>query len=106
VELGSSLTGDQLPWRWLSITSMACSLLLSLSIPFWVRLLKTKMRLAGDFRGCRHIVNLTGVFGGFTSIREARWLTPSQFEQTLSAIPGSLSVYQWLPIWVHDPLQR
>src|SRR5207249_7114166 len=45
------------------------------------------------------------VFSG-QIISEARWLTPAQFEQTLSAIPGSLSVYQWLPIWVHEPLPK
>jgi hypothetical protein len=37
-------------------------------------------------------------------VREASWLTRAPFEQTLSAIPGSPSVYQWLPIWVHEPL--
>jgi hypothetical protein len=39
-------------------------------------------------------------------VREARWLTPAQFEQTLSAIPGSTSVYQWLPVWVHEPFPK
>jgi len=98
------LQETQLPWRWLSITSMACSLLLSLSIPFWVRLLKTKMRSVVIFALGTIAISLA--FSAGHIIREARWLTPSQFEQTLSAIPGSLSVYQWLPIWVHDPLPK
>jgi hypothetical protein len=34
-------------------------------------------------------------------IREARWLTPVQFEQVLSSIPGTMSVYQWMPVWAH-----
>jgi len=37
-------------------------------------------------------------------IREARWLTPSQFEQTLSDIRGSASIPFWLPVWAHGPL--
>ena len=39
-------------------------------------------------------------------IREARWLKPAQFQQTLNVIPGSLSVYQWLPVWVHEPFPQ
>jgi hypothetical protein len=81
---------------------MACSLLLALSIPFWIRLAKTRRRplvmlAAGTMA-------MSFAFTAAHIIREARWLTPAQFEQTLNSIPGSASVYQWLPVWVHGPL--
>lgn len=96
------LQQTQFPWRWLSITSMACSLLLALSVPFWIRLAKTRRRplvmlAAGTMA-------MSFAFTAAHIIREARWLTPAQFEQTLNSIPGSASVYQWLPVWVHGPL--
>jgi len=39
-------------------------------------------------------------------IRDARWLTPAQFDQTLTSIPGSEGINHWLPIWVHEPLPQ
>jgi hypothetical protein len=98
------LQETQLPWRWLSITSMACSVLIGLSIPFWIRLVGTRMRplamLAVGTIAIGFAFSLSHV------IREARWLKPAQFQQTLNVIPGSLSVYQWLPVWVHEPFPQ
>jgi len=37
-------------------------------------------------------------------VREATWLSPAEFEQTISNIPGSAGVTQWLPVWAHEPL--
>src|SRR5713226_5984426 len=95
------LQETQFPWRWLSITSMVCPILLALAIPFWARLANGKKRpLVMIALGT---VAISLAFSAGHIVREARWLTPAQFEQTLSSIPGSPSVYQWLPVWVHDP---
>ena len=98
------LQETQFPWRWLSITSMVCPILLALAIPFWIRLAKGKRRpLVIIALGT---IAISFAFSAGHIVREARWLTPAQFEQTLSSIPGSPSVYQWLPVWVHDPLPK
>ncbi|HSP63748.1 MAG TPA: 6-pyruvoyl-tetrahydropterin synthase-related protein [Pyrinomonadaceae bacterium] len=96
------LQETQFPWRWLSITSMVCAILLAMAIPFWVRLANGKKRpLVMIALGT---VAISLAFSAGHIVREARWLTPAQFEQTLSSIPGSPGVYQWLPVWAHDPL--
>jgi hypothetical protein len=95
------LQETQFPWRWLSITSMVCPILLALAIPFWARLANGKKRpLVLIALGT---VAASLAFSAGHIVREARWLTPAQFEQTLSSIPGSLGVYQWLPVWAKDP---
>jgi 6-pyruvoyl-tetrahydropterin synthase related domain len=96
------LQETQFPWRWLSITSMVCPILLALTIPFWARVANGKKRpLAMIALGT---VAISLAFSAGHIVREARWLTPAQFEQTLSSIPGSPGVYTWLPVWAHDPL--
>lgn len=98
------LQETQFPWRWLSITTMASALLLALSVPFWKRIAETRKRPIVMLAAGTFAISLA--FSGAHIIREARWLTPSQFEQTLTAIPGSPSVYQWLPVWTRDPLPQ
>ena len=79
-------------------------ILLALAIPFWTRLAKGKRRpLVIIALGT---IAISFAFSAGHIVREARWLTPAQFEQMLSSIPGSPSVYQWLPVWVHDPLPK
>ena len=48
---------------------------------------------------------LAFAFSASHIIREAYWLTPSQFAQQLNQIPGSQGVSQWWPAWVREPLQ-
>ena len=98
------LQAIQFPWRWLAITSMASTMLLTLSIPSWARLAKTAKRPLAILAVGTFAVSLT--FSIRHIIHDARWLTPSQFEQTLGSIPGSEGVNHWLPIWVHEPLPR
>ncbi len=96
------LQETQFPWRWLAITSMVCPILLALTIPFWARLANGKKRPFVMI--ALGTMAISFAFSAGHIVREARWLTPAQFEQTLSSIPGSPSVYTWLPVWVHDPL--
>lgn len=96
------LQETQFPWRWLSITSMVCAILLAMAIPFWTRLARGKKRPLVMLAAGTAAISLAFSLGHI--VREAHWLTPAQFEQTLSEIPGSQGVYQWLPVWVHEPL--
>jgi len=98
------LRQTQFPWRWFAIMSMVCPLLLAMAIPFWKKLLGGKGRplaiLAAGTAAVAFAFSVSHI------IREAYWLTPHQFEQRLSEIPGSQSVSQWLPVWVHEPIQK
>ena len=98
------LQETQLPWRWLAITSMACAVLIGLSIPFWMRVARSRTRPLAMF--ALGTIAIALAFSASHIVREARWLAPAQFERTLNAIPGSLSVYQWLPVWVHEPFPQ
>lgn len=96
------LQETQFPWRWFAITSLVCPLLLAFSIPFWARLMNTRKRPLVILAGGTIAISLAFSVGHV--IREARWLTPAQFEQTLNGIRGSRSVYQWLPVWTGENL--
>lgn len=96
------LQQTQFPWRWLSLTSMIFAVLLGLAIPCWKRFSRRAQRPIMILAAGTMLVSLS--FSVFHIIREATWLTPTEFQQTLNAIPGSQGVTQWLPVWVHDPL--
>lgn len=97
------LQQTQFPWRWFAIMAMVCPLLLAMAIPFWKGLLGGKRRPLAILAAGTVAVGFA--FSVSHIIREAYWLTPHQFEQRLSEIPGSQSVSQWLPVWVHQPIQ-
>jgi hypothetical protein len=98
------LQQTQFPWRWFAITSMVCPLLLAMAIPFWKKMLVGKRRPLAILAAGTAAVAFS--FAVSHIIREAYWLTPQQFEDRLSEIPGSQSVSQWLPVWVHEPIQK
>ena len=93
------LQETQFPWRWFVITSLAGPLLLALAVPFWISFINTRKRPLFIFACGTIAISLAFSMGQI--IREARWLTPAQFEQLLSSIPGTMSVYQWMPVWAH-----
>lgn len=101
-KLAHPLQQTQFPWRWLSITSIVCSLLLATAIPLWTRFAKGPKRPI--FVIALGTVAMSFAFSAFHIVREATWLSPAEFEQTVSDIPGSAGVTQWLPVWVHEPL--
>lgn len=95
------LQQTQFPWRWFAIISLICPILLAMAIPYW------RQMSTGRHRSLVLLAAGTAAIGfAFSAshiIREAYWLTPQQFENTIAAIPGSPSVSQWLPVWVHEP---
>jgi hypothetical protein len=92
----------QFPWRWLSITSMAGSLLLAASIPSW------RERIS-HWRPRDLAVVLVFVLSlGFTFnevIRESEYLPRDRFQPLLHEIRGAVSFKDWLPIWASELLQ-
>ena len=91
------LQQTQFPWRWLAIFSMLASIVTAAAIQFWIAQRKQLNR---------SIVLVTGgclaISVAFTLshvVREAIYLPPSQFENTISRISGSESVNYWIPIW-------
>jgi len=98
------LQETQFPWRWFAITSMVASLLLAQSLPFWTRLAKTTKRPIVMLALGTMVISFA--FSISHIIREARWLTPPQFEQRLSDLRGSQSIHFWLPVWAHEPLAK
>lgn len=97
------LQQTQFPWRWLTLTSIVCPVILAAAIPFWTRIATGRKRAFAMIAAGTAVLAFS--FAASHIIREAYWLTPHQFEQQLSEIPGSQSVSQWLPAWVHDPVQ-
>jgi len=91
----------QFPWRWFSITSMVASLLLALALPFWTLLAKTTKRPIVMLAVSTIVISFAFSIGHI--IREARWLTPAQFEQSLSDLRGSQSIHFWFPVWAREP---
>jgi hypothetical protein len=97
------LQQTQFPWRWLSLTSIVCSVMVAAAIPFWKKMANGGKRPLAMIAAGSAVLAFT--FSAAHIIREAYWLTPNQFEQQLSAIPGSQGVSQWWPAWVHEPVQ-
>ncbi|MGH9970737.1 MAG: 6-pyruvoyl-tetrahydropterin synthase-related protein [Pyrinomonadaceae bacterium] len=97
----SPLQHVQFPWRWLAITSLAGSLALASAIPLWSTIIRGKMRPLALLAAGTILVSVA--FSLSHTVREARYLDPTQFETTRSEIPGSLSVSQWWPVWVNEP---
>jgi uncharacterized membrane protein (UPF0136 family) len=95
------LQQTQFPWRWFAIMSLVCPLLLATALPYWRRMFSGKRRSLVFLAAGTAAIAFA--FSASHIIREAYWLTPQQFENTLTDIPGSPSVSQWLPIWVHEP---
>lgn len=96
------LQQTQFPWRWFAITSMVCPVLMSMTLPFWKRLAHTGKRPIVLI--ALGTIALSLAFSFSHIVREAQWLTPTEFAQTLNSIPGSQGISQWLPAWVHEPL--
>jgi hypothetical protein len=98
------LQQTQFPWRWLSITSIICPILLVMAFPSWTRLAKGKRRpLVVIALGT---IAISFAFSVSHIVREARWLAPAELQQTLNTIPGTPGVTQWLPVWAHEPLPQ
>ena len=98
------LQETQFPWRWFAILSLAGSMLLALAIPFWTRLMMTRKRSWAIF--ALGTVAISLAFSVSHIIREARWLSATEFEQTVGNLRDSQSIKFWLPAWAHEALPK
>jgi uncharacterized membrane protein len=95
-----SLQETQFPWRWLTITSAAISILVTLSLPELVNISRTRLRpLSFALAG---VMAIALSFTVFQVIRGALFKDRSSFNQTVSSLRGSPTNKDFLPIWVSD----
>ena len=91
------LQETQFPWRWLVLFSMGASLLAALALPLLTEVTNRIVRIA--------VIGAMAISIAFTAshiVREAQYLSPQRFENTLSEIPGTPSVNYWFPIWARS----
>lgn len=90
----------QFPWRWLSITSLAGSILLAASLSKWAKILRRGLRPV-------HLVPLLGVvlslfFVATQVVWDSEYLQRHEFEERMSSIRASASFKDWMPSWASE----
>ncbi len=98
------LQATQFPWRWLALTSMAAPVVFAMAIPFWTRLWKTNKRPFVLI--ALGTIAMSLAFSAAHIIREGEYFNRNGLEKRLAAIPGSMGVSQWWPIWVKEPIKE
>ncbi|MDQ3819455.1 MAG: 6-pyruvoyl-tetrahydropterin synthase-related protein [Acidobacteriota bacterium] len=93
----------QFPWRWLALFSMAGSVAAAATIHFWIKRARGRTRPFALLVAGGVLVSITLTFSQI--VNEARYLSPKQFNETLSIIPGSPSIDYWLTVWAVEPLR-
>lgn len=94
------LQETQFPWRWLILVSMGASILAGMSLPLLNGLVSQLDRLKRIA-----IFGAMAISIAFTLshiVREAQYLTPQKFENTLTDVRGTNSVNYWIPIWARS----
>ena len=95
-----ALQETQFPWRWLTITSAALSILVTLSLPELVRIGRTRLRpLSFALLG---VTAIALSFTVFQVIRGAIFKNRSTFNQMVASLQGSETNKDFLPVWVSD----
>ncbi|HWT01666.1 MAG TPA: 6-pyruvoyl-tetrahydropterin synthase-related protein [Pyrinomonadaceae bacterium] len=94
----------QFPWRWLAIVSMAGSVVAASTFHFWTEKAHGRGRPLALLVAGGVVVSLTLTFSHV--VREARYLSPEQFETTLRSIPGTPNVEYWATVWAVQPLRE
>ncbi|MGB9178849.1 MAG: 6-pyruvoyl-tetrahydropterin synthase-related protein [Pyrinomonadaceae bacterium] len=90
----------QFPWRWLTVTSMAGSVALAASIPYWIEKARSKYRPLALIAAGSVLITLT--FTLSQPLRDAKYFTRTEFQAFLQTIPGSAALAYWLPVWASD----
>lgn len=91
------LQETQFPWRWLILFSMGASLLATAALPLLAQVANRAKRIA--------LFGAMAIAIAFTAshvVREAQYLSPQRFENTLTDLRGTESVNYWVPIWARS----
>jgi hypothetical protein len=94
------LSEIQFPWRWLAITSLAGSLLLAISLSYWLASLRTNLqprKLAIIF-----VFALSIYYIGSMILNGGVYLDRPAFEAMLQDLPGASSFKDWTPVAAAD----
>ena len=94
------LQETQFPWRWLVVVSMGASILAAAALPLITD-------VGGKFDRVKRmaILGVMAISIAFTLshiVREAQYLSPQKFENTLTEVRGTSSVNYWFPIWARS----
>ena len=94
----------QFPWRWLALFTLFGSIVTASALHLWQSMQTDASRIGRLLVfGC---VAIAVAFGLSHIVRESQFLSPTQFETTLSAIRGTDSVNYWIPIWSKSAPKR
>src|SRR6185369_427580 len=92
-DLLAPLQQTQFPWRWLAIVSLGITILTAAAL--------TQIKDCGRVK--RLVVLgamcISVAFSLSHIVREAEFLSPRRFENTLTEVRGTPSVNYWFPIW-------
>jgi len=95
-----ALQETQFPWRWLTITSAALSILVAISLPELVQMWRTRLRPLSFA-----LFGITVIALSFTVlqvIRGASFQNHSTFNQLVFSLQGSATNKDFLPVWVSN----
>jgi hypothetical protein len=93
----SPLREAQFPWRWLTLVSLAGSIVAAAAIHFWLAKARGRGRPLALLIAGGVIISLTLTASHI--ICEAKYLPSTEFTAALESIPGSPSISYWLPVW-------
>jgi uncharacterized membrane protein len=93
-----ALQETQFPWRWLTVTSAALSILVAISLPELTQMWLTRLRPLSFA-----LLGMTVIALSFTVlqvIRGATFQNQSTFDQMVHSLQGSATNKDFLPVWV------
>ncbi|HEX3142914.1 MAG TPA: 6-pyruvoyl-tetrahydropterin synthase-related protein [Pyrinomonadaceae bacterium] len=87
----------QHPFRWLAVVSVIAPVLMATAVPFWQTRLRNHLRpVALMMCGC---VLIAVAFSLTQTVRGARYLSRTHFDQIVTPLNEAPGIIQWLPIW-------
>jgi uncharacterized membrane protein len=97
------LSEVQFPWRWLSVVSLTGSVLLAWSIPFWLQLLRTRIRPLYLVPVLGFAISL--LFVATQVVWDSDYMPRRKFDSFLPSIRGAVSFKDWLPLEARELVQ-
>jgi hypothetical protein len=96
------LSEVQFPWRWLSITSLAGSLLVAASFPKWKEIVGQNLRPRDLAVGLAFALSVAFVVTQI--VVDCSYLNRPSFETVTREVRGAVSFKDWLPVGARDLL--